>query len=572
MSRIELILKTIGVSTVVLSSCITPATAQTLYKPPKNHDSHTFSSTTPPQQLHSNLLSTKYQSELEPEQPRISSQQEINNSINTFSSPEISQATEAEQPLETTQETETEQPPEPTQETETDTYSEFQKLEQDPNRLKRPSAPEEVKIDLNQPLTLKQALELSLRNNKDLEQARLTFVRRQRELQQAQSAWYPDLSVQANYQNSNSAASQRANDRLRQQGVSGAIIDDGSENQFDGTLGLNFDVYTGGERGADIRRARKELDLSRLNVDQLTEQSLFEAARDYYALQDANAQVEIALATVEDAQQTLKDAQLLEQAGLGTRFDVLSAEVELADADQALTTSRANQSIARRQLAETLSLGQQINLDTADEIEEAGIWQQSLEETIILGYDNRVELDQLLARRDSNEEQRKIALAAIRPNLSLFANYEFLEILDDQANLTDGYAVGARLQWIFFDGGTALARARQEETDILIDQTDFANQRNQIRIEIEQAYFSLQSNKENIVTSEKAVEQAEESLRLARLRFQAGVGTQTDVIDSQSRLTTARGNRLSAIIDYNQSLNQLYRATNGLATLYQTLN
>ena len=568
MSRIELILKTIGVSTVVLSSCMTPATAQTLYKPPKNHNSHTFSSTTPPQQLHSNLLSTKYQSELEPEQPRISTQQEIN----TSSSPEISQATEAEQPLETTQETETEQPPEPAQETENDTYSEFQKLEQDPNRLKRPSAPEEVKIDLNQPLTLKQALELSLRNNKDLEQARLTFVRRQRELQQAQSAWYPDLSVQANYENSNTAASQRANDRLRQQGASGAIVDSGSENQFDGTLGLNFNVYTGGERGADIRRARKELDLSRLNVDQLTEQSLFEAARDYYALQDANAQVEIALATVEDAQQTLKDAQLLEQAGLGTRFDVLSAEVELADAEQALTTSRANQSIARRQLAETLSLGQQINLDTADEIEEAGLWQQSLEETIILGYDNRVELDQLLARRDSNEEQRKIALAAIRPNLSVFANYEFLEVLDDQANLTDGYAVGARLQWIFFDGGTALARARQEETDILIDQTDFANQRNQIRIEIEQAYFSLQSNKENIITSEKAVEQAEESLRLARLRFQAGVGTQTDVIDSQSRLTTARGNRLSAIIDYNQSLNQLYRATNGLATLYQTLN
>ena len=50
------------------------------------------------------------------------------------------------------------------------------------------------------------------------------------------------------------------------------------------------------------------------------------------------------------------------------------------------------------------------------------------------------------------------------------------------------------------------------------------------------------------------------------------MGTQTDVIESQTELTTARGNRLDAIIQYNQSLNQLYRAVNGLGALYQTLN
>ena len=50
-----------------------------------------------------------------------------------------------------------------------------------------------------------------------------------------------------------------------------------------------------------------------------------------------------------------------------------------------------------------------------------------------------------------------------------------------------------------------------------------------------------------------------ESLRLARLRFQAGVGTQTDVIDAQTQLTTARGSLLSSIIDYNQSYVDLQR-------------
>ena len=61
-------------------------------------------------------------------------------------------------------------------------------------------------------------------------------------------------------------------------------------------------------------------------------------------------------------------------------------------------------------------------------------------------------------------------------------------------------------------------------------------------------------------------------MRLARLRFQAGVGTQTDVIESQTELTTARGNLLTAIIEYNQSLNQLFRATNTLAAQKAVLN
>ncbi len=545
MSRIKLIFKTIGLSAVVLSSYITSATAQTIYKPPKNYNSGILTSAKP-QKLHHNLLATKSQAELHQEQPKISSRQDVN----TSSILKISQA------------------PETNQLTETDTYSEFERLEQDPNRLNLPSIPEEVEININEPLTLEQALALALRNNKELEEARLNLVRAQRELQEARAALYPDIDLQANYQNSNTAAAQRSRQRF---GVGSGQLD-GSQDQFDGTLSLNYNIYTGGNRSADIRRAKKNVEFNELDVERITEQSLFETARDYYNLQDANAQVDIQIASVEDAQQTLKDAQLLEQAGLGTRFDVLRAEVELANAEQNLTTSRANQSTARRQLAETLSLGQQVNLETADEIQEAGIWDQSLEETIILGYSSRAELDQLLVRKEINEQQRQIVLSAIRPQISLFAQYEFLDILDDDANLTDGYAAGARLQWSIFDGGTALARARQEETDILIDQTAYANQRNQVRIEIEQAYFDLQANKENIGTAEKAVEQAEESLRLARLRFQAGVGTQTDVIDSQTELTTARGNRLSAIIDYNQSLTQLYRSVNGLATLNQTFN
>ena len=74
-------------------------------------------------------------------------------------------------------------------------------------------------------------------------------------------------------------------------------------------------------------------------------------------------------------------------------------------------------------------------------------------------------------------------------------------------------------------------------------------------------FNSLGTNKKNIITSTQALKQAEESLKLARLRFQAGVGTQTDVIQAQTELARARGNRITAIVSYNRSLSILRTAT-----------
>ncbi|MCJ8281269.1 MAG: TolC family protein, partial [Rivularia sp. ALOHA_DT_140] len=98
------------------------------------------------------------------------------------------------------------------------------------------------------------------------------------------------------------------------------------------------------------------------------------------------------------------------------------------------------------------------------------------------------------------------------------------------------------------------------KADIQIAETQFSSQRNQIRFQVEQAYSQLQSNLENVQTSGAALNQAVESLRLARLRFQAGVGTQLEVLDAENALTQAEGNRITAILDYNRALASLQRA------------
>jgi outer membrane protein TolC len=146
----------------------------------------------------------------------------------------------------------------------------------------------------------------------------------------------------------------------------------------------------------------------------------------------------------------------------------------------------------------------------------------------------------------------------------LFTNYNILEVIDDDLGSADGFTLGARLRWNFYDGGAARARAEQEEKNIEIAETNFAQQRNQVRFEVEEAFFELNASEENIQTASFALEQAQESLRLARLRFQAGVGIQSDVISQQAELTRARINRLTAILDYNRALAELQRAVSNL--------
>jgi outer membrane protein TolC len=298
-----------------------------------------------------------------------------------------------------------------------------------------------------------------------------------------------------------------------------------------------------------------------LELERIAEDTRSQATQRYYELQNADSQVEIEQGAVRDAQQTLRDAQLLEQAGLGTRFDVLRAEVELARAQQRLSTAKAGQSNARRQLVNTLSLAENVNLVTADEVKEAGAWKLALEDSIVLAYKNRAELERFLVEREISDQDREIALSQTRPQVNLAASYDLFDQLDEsEADLTDGYTLQAQMQWRFFDWGSSRAFGEQAEAQKQAAEAQFAGQRNTVRFEVEQAFNNQIANKENIATSKKGLDLAEESLRLARLRFQAGVGTQTDVIDAQRQLTDARGDFTRAIIEYNQSLNQLQRA------------
>ncbi len=431
------------------------------------------------------------------------------------------------------------------------------------NPLMFPTKPSEVETTIRQPITLDQAISLALRNNRELQASRIELEERQARLKVEQADLFPTIDIGA-------SAVRFRNDRVFGGGTNqlGSLIpEETSAETFTDLRALatlNYTIYGGGERLAQIIRAEREIRSQELEVERISEQTRFETTDRYYSLQNADAQVAIAQADVENASQTLRDARLLEQAGLGTRFDVLRGEADLARANQELTRAIANQRTARRSLSEILSVGQHVELTAADEISEAGTWAMTLDETIVRAYKNRAELEQQLVQREISQQDRDIALSEIRPQVSFLAEYDARENLDDGVPVLTDWTFEARVRWRIFDGGRAFAGARRAERNIDLANTNFARQRNAIRLEVEEAYYNLIANRENIVSTRTNVERDEEALRLARLRFQAGVGTQTDVINAQRDLSRSRGDFLSAIIGYNQSLNALQRSVSNL--------
>nr|WP_199326107.1 TolC family protein [Nostoc parmelioides] len=433
------------------------------------------------------------------------------------------------------------------------------------NPLQFPTKPEEVTLKENQPITLTQALELARRNNRDLQVSLLELQRTQALLREAQAALLPNLSLSSDVTRSQSAGGQLQDELISKQGGVGNNDEPGTA--FNSQAQLSYDLYTSGRRKAAIQEAEEQVRFNELDVERQSEEIRLSVTRAYYDLQQADEQVRIARSAVENAQASLRDAEALERAGVGTRFDVLRSQVNLANNTQQLTNNLSRQQTTRRQLATLLSIPQAVNISAADPVQLAGLWNQSLEQSIILAYQNRPELHQQLAQRNISEQQRRQALATLGPQVSFIANYNLLDQFDDGVGLTDGYSVGVRATLNLYDGGAARARASQARANIAIAETRFASQRDQVRFQVEQAFTNQRSNLENVQTANVALEQAREALRLARLRFQAGVGTQTDVINSENDLTQAEGNRITAILDYNRALAELQRAVTSRALI-----
>jgi len=429
------------------------------------------------------------------------------------------------------------------------------KLDPSSNPLLFPTKPEEITIQKTVPITLEQALELAIRNNNDRKVSLLQVERSQEALKEAQASLFPSVNISTSLSYGQNAT----NTLLQQQTILNTAFGNNLPNTttFNTQVQLSYDLYTSGKRTATNEQAEYQLWFDKLGIK--SSSIRLNVKLYYYNLQQADEQVRVFQSSVMNAQASLRDAIALERSGVGTRFDKLCSQVNLANAQQQLTKAFAQQLIARRQLATLLNLSQLVNISAADAVQIAGLWNKTLEDSIILAYQNRTELKQQVVQRNISEQQLRQALSSSSPQISSNLNYNLLDNFDDQVNVSDGYSQSIQATWNLFGGGATRAKAEQARANIAIAEVSFSEQLKQVRFQVEQAFYQQKSNLDNVQTANAALELAREALRLARLRFQSGVGTQTDVINAENDLTTAEGNRVTAVLDYNRSLAQLER-------------
>lgn len=463
-----------------------------------------------------------------------------------------------------------------------------------PPSLALPDQPDEVRIHELRPLTIDAALELAEVNSPSLKAAASLVDQAKSSLRAAISSWYPTIDLSASglpeyfksysYQNPDFVPDRvvqkptgqvnpiTGNEITRPVTRDGFNERYGREWRVNASLQVRWDLINPA-RVPEIAAARDNYERVSMSYLIALRDLRLEVSAAYFRLQEADEGVRIGQASVRSSLVSLRDARARYNAGVNTKLEVLEAETQLARDRSLLTDRLAEQETARRFLARLLDLPQDITPTAATPSTPLGLWEPSLQESIIAAYNYREELDQLILDISIDNSQANAALAAVQPVLS-FVNTTTTFRNEGQTNRTsigeidmDDFRWGVNnstaltARWRLFDGGRARAEYRRFKQAAEESTYRFAQTRDLIRFEVEQSFIDLRAAIQSIETTTSEVLSSRESLRLSQLRVQAGVATQREVVDNQRDLTNAELRYAGAISDYNTSLAELRRRT-----------
>ncbi|MDE3066967.1 MAG: TolC family protein [Verrucomicrobiota bacterium] len=326
-------------------------------------------------------------------------------------------------------------------------------------------------------------------------------------------------------------------------------------------------IYSGGKLVAAIRAARLTKEQALAQFQTTLADTLLSVRVAYYDVLLAQQQITVHEASVKLLQRELDDQQRRYNAGTVPHFNVLRAEVALANERPALIQARNNYRIAKNNLSNLLGynlprdIWEDIPLQLSDKLD-APPFRVDLPSAIQQALSDRTEL---VALRRAEALQRLAvvnARAGYKPTVQLFAGYSWFnsQFSEDLGHDVNGWNAGGQLTWDIFDGMLTRGKVMQAKALYEKSQTDVADESRQIELQVRTAYSDFVEARE-VLDSQKAVQaEAEEALREARARAEAGTGTQLDVLDAETSLTQARTTNAQALHDYDVAVARLQRA------------
>lgn len=381
------------------------------------------------------------------------------------------------------------------------------------------------------PLTLDHALAYAAQHNPALRRVREQVREQSGVLLEAGARRLPSVAAAATYG--------RAGDAL--------LPTPGYDNEsWDFQVTASQVLYAGGAVRAGTRAAAEQLEAARLAYTAQLADTLLAVRRAHAAVlldRELIAVQEEAIAVLEAEQ---ADARARRDAGSGSDFDVIRAEVAVANARPALIQARNTYRTAQDQLRQALGAPAASGGEPTDLGVEGALADHGALPPLGVALDTaRARRPELLRRKHlvvAAEQGIATARSGYKPTLSAYAGYEWTAAATS-ARLRDGldgWVAGVKSDWAIFDGRATdgrIRQARSRTTQARLAEEELALA---IDVEVRQAHSALAEAIELVAASGRTVAQAQESLRLARARQQAGTATQLDVLSAQSALTLAR--------------------------------
>ena len=313
---------------------------------------------------------------------------------------------------------------------------------------------------------------------------------------------------------------------------------------------LSVPVYTPSVDAA-IDGARYDREGAGASYEEALQTAKLTAISDYYTLIMYRNLVDVAQQSVRDYDGHVTNVQAQYNVGLVASSDVLAARTNLADAQTTLITRQNSADVAETDLNIVIGYPVSTSIETADKEMRYLPYNVTLEQAKAYALLHRATLVKSAMDVKSAEESVKQAKAGYLPTVSLTAGKNYASDDNYRGTSNNGWSVGANASLDIWDGGSTRNTIKVREA-----QLESAKEANLAAVDgvlhdVESAYLNLRAAEQTISSTKVAVEEGQESFRIASLRYRAGVGSNLDVLDAETSLTTARNNYVQALYNYN---------------------
>jgi outer membrane protein TolC len=411
-------------------------------------------------------------------------------------------------------------------------------------------------------LDLKEALRLAWKANPNLQISRLQALIAGEEMVRARSGLLPQVKTQVGQTIYDDPLKFKFGGSLP--GASGgAGFAQTNRNFWNSQTSVNQLLFDFWGTPSKYMAAIKGHQASLLDTTQTRDNVFLTVAQGYFKTLRAKKMVEVAQQNVFDLKEHLRIAQDQYQFGIVTLNDVLQAKVSLADAQQNLIVAETDFIDIRSSLNKVLMLPVTAATVLKDEKVDLKAW--ALGEATDVALKQRSDLKASQERIRQQEKTVVETRAQFFPQFGVQAGHTY-QVNNNLLHNHQWFAIFA-MNWNIFSGLDTKAAVSQAKLKVQQLQEQHKDMNEQVQLDVQTAYLKIKETVDRIRTTEVAVTQGEENLRLNEERYKESVGTATDVIDAETLLTRTRVNYWTAVYDHQMAKAQMLWAIGSINEL-----